>query len=142
MKKLILSSFLFLCACSSDAFITTHGSLPPQSKIEQLEIGDSKQMVLNTLGSPSNVSSLDSNTWIYMASTSKKIAFLEPELISRDIVVVEFGANNTIKSISKKDELSGKEVVVATEETSIKGAEKDKNFFEKAFGKLNPNLAQ
>ncbi len=142
MKKFILSSILLLAACASDAFLTTHGNMPPQSKIELIAPGDHKQTVVNILGTPSNISPLDSSSWIYMTSVSKKVAFLEPELISRDILIIKFDAQDKVVMITKKDEMSGKEVAISTEETTSQGAEQELNFFEKAFGTLSPNVAQ
>ncbi|MFI3242014.1 MAG: outer membrane protein assembly factor BamE [Alphaproteobacteria bacterium] len=141
MKKFILSSFLFLCACSADTFIVPQGSMPPQSKINMLEVGASKGEVLDLLGNPSNVSPIDVNTWIYMKSQMKKIAFLKPTLVSRDILVVKFDKEGNVVSINRADITDGKQIII-DEEKTIANEANEQNFFEKAFGKLNPNLAQ
>ena len=91
-KVVLLSAFLmtFSSACSSDLFITHNGNMPSNERIAQIRVGQSKSEILNILGSPSSVVSLDRNQWIYMSSDIKRVAFFAPKEVDRDVLIIQF----------------------------------------------------
>ena len=80
----------FSSACSSDLFITHNGNMPSNERIAQIRVGQSKSEILNILGSPSSVVSLDRNQWIYMSSDIKRVAFFAPKEVDRDVLTIQF----------------------------------------------------
>ena len=79
----------FSSACSSDLFITHNGNMPSNERIAQIRVGQSKSEILNILGSPSSVVSLDRNQWIYMSSDIKRVAFFAPKEVDRDVLTIQ-----------------------------------------------------
>ena len=83
--KFLLSCSLvcFLSACSSaktnEWFVSHNGNMPSEERIAEVSEGDSQDKVLQVLGAPSTVVSFDKNTWIYMSSDIKRVAFFAPE---------------------------------------------------------------
>ena len=122
----------FLSACSSDMFLTHNGNMPSNERIAQIKVGDSKEQVVRTLGAPSSVVSLDKNTWIYMSSSIKRVAFMEPEEVSRDILTIQFNKDGTVQNIRRLTKANGKEIAVNNDATKSQGHEQ--GFFEKYFG--------
>ena len=75
----LLSAGILVTACNSDTFISHTGNMPSDDKVAMVVKGQSKKDVLEVLGSPSNVVSLDKDTWIYMSSAIKQVAFMAPK---------------------------------------------------------------
>ncbi len=80
---------LGLGACSSG--LNTHGNLPDKEVVEGIQPGiHSQQDVLGMLGSPSAVSTFEDNRWYYIGSRSETVAFFEPDVLERNVLVVSF----------------------------------------------------
>ena len=80
---------LGLGACSSG--LNTHGNLPDKEIVEGIQPGiHNQQDVLGMLGSPSAVSTFEENRWYYIGSRSETVAFFEPEILERNVLVVSF----------------------------------------------------
>ena len=102
-KVVLLSAFLmtFSSACSSDLFITHNGNMPSNERIAQIRVGQSKSEILNILGSPSSVVSLDRNQWIYMSSDIKRVAFFAPKEVDRDVLTIQFNDQGKVSEIER-----------------------------------------
>ena len=126
---------LFLCvlsACSSDVFLTHTGNMPSDDKIEQIKVGQTQNEVRDLLGSPSSIVSLDENQWIYMSSTLKKVAFLEPKIVDRDVLTINFDNKGKVSKIVRLDETDGSKIKPDKDETASGGHKV--GFFKKYFG--------
>ncbi len=121
-----------LCSCSSDIFITHNGNMPSNDKIVLLQKGQNKAMVRQILGAPSSVNPLDNNTWIYMSSDVKRVAFFKPVELDRDVLTVKFDENDIVTSISRYSKEHGKEVAISEDATEFQKS--DQGFFQEYFG--------
>ncbi len=137
-KMVLLSAGIFLAACSSDIFVSHTGNMPSDDKVAMVFKGQSKKDVLEVLGSPSNVVSLDKDTWIYMSSAIKQVAFMAPEEIDRDVLVVKFSEDGHVLSVNKMDKQSGEQLEVADDQTP--NQEQEQGFFRKYFGGVGQYL--
>ena len=118
-KLFFISAFALLCTtgCASDWFVTHNGNMPTNERISQVNVGQSKQQVQQVLGTPSSVVSLDQNTWIYMSSDIKRVAFFEPEEISRDVLTIKFNKDDKVADIKRLKKENGREITVSSDET-------------------------
>ena len=134
IRKLVLLSFISLSlgACSSDIFLTHNGNMPSQEKIAQVKAGQSRAEVQQILGSPSSVTSFDGNTWIYMSSTLKKVAFFEPQEVNRDVLAITFDNQNKVEKITTYDKADGRDIAIDQTATPTPGHKI--GFFRKYFG--------
>ncbi len=123
---------IFLNACSTDVFLVHNGNMPADDKIAQIKTGLSQEEVEDILGSPSMVSTLNKNEWLYMSSTVKKIAFLTPKVIDRDVLTIRFDNSGTVSEISRLSEADGKSLKIDTDQTQSGGH--NPGFFKKYFG--------
>lgn len=123
---------MFASACSSDMFVSNNGNMPSDERISQIRQGNTKQEVINIIGAPSSVVSLDQNTWIYMSSEIKRVAFMEPKEVSRDILTIEFSQDGKVENMQRLTKKNGKEISVSTDATKSMGH--TPGFFEKFFG--------
>ena len=133
-KHIIFNLFavIALSACSSDVFVSHCGNMPTEERIEQIKKGQTKDEVLDILGSPSSIVSLDQNTWIYMSSKIKKVAFFKPQELDRDVLTIRFNNYNQVSSIERLNKNQGNQVEIRAEETATEGNKQ--GFFEKYFG--------
>ena len=108
------------------------GNMPSEDKIKEVKVGQTQEKVRELLGSPSSVSSLDDNQWIYMSSTLKKVAFLTPKIINRDVLTIDFDKNGKVSKIAHLDETNGAKITPDKDETQSGGH--NPGFFKKYFG--------
>ena len=135
IKKVCLLALILVLSttsCAKDWFTSYNGNMPSNERISQLKLGDTKEQVVRTLGAPSSVVSFDKNTWIYMSSSIKRVAFMEPKEVNRDILTIEFNNEGRISNIERLTKADGKEIAVSTDATKSQGH--DVGFFEKYFG--------
>ena len=123
---------VFLNACSSDVFLVHNGNMPTGDKVSQIKVGQTMEEVEDILGSPSSVSTLNENEWIYMSSTLKKVAFFTPKVIDRDVLTIRFDNGGTVSKISRLNKDDGKKVKIDSDETQSGGH--NPGFFKKYFG--------
>lgn len=122
----------FLSACSSDVFLVHNGNMPADDKIAQVSKGQSRDEVLEILGSPSAVSTLNANEWLYMSSTVRRVAFLKPKILERDVLTISFDESGQVNKITKLDKEAGQSLKIDKDETTSK--EHDLGFFKRYFG--------
>lgn len=135
ISKVLFFSIIVLSfntSCSQDLFITHNGNMPTNERISKVKVGQSKAEVKSILGSPSNVVSLDRNTWIYMSSDIEQIAFLSPKEINRDVLTIKFNDSDNIVEINRMNKKDGTKLAISEDKTETFGHEP--GFFEKFFG--------
>ena len=137
-NKIALTVFCIsiLCSCSTSKqnewFVTHNGNMPSEERIAKIEKGSSKDDVLQILGTPSTVAAFDENTWIYMSSDIKRVAFFKPQEIDRNILKIKFDSNDNVTKITRLNKDNGIDINPAKEKTEVKGQEP--GFFQKYFG--------
>lgn len=153
-NKIIITLFYcaVLCSCSvakqEEWFVTHNGNMPTEERIVQIKKGASKDDVLRVLGAPSSIPSFDKNTWLYMSSDIKSVAFMEPKEVNRSILKISFNNKDEVAVITRLTKEDGKNISPSQERTEVKG--QDPGFFRKYFGgvgqfnpfagQANPNL--
>ena len=134
----LLGIVFCLAACNNSIFVSHTGNMPSEDKVKMVFKGQSKNDVLNVLGSPSNIVSLDQDTWIYMSSDIKQVAFMAPKEINRDVLVIKFNKDGNVSEIEKLGEEQGEKLKVAEEQTP--NHEQKQGFFRKYFGGVGQYL--
>ena len=122
-KKKINFKILIILSLLSTQFgcskIVEHNGIPTnEEKFQKLDIGKStKSQVKKILGEPLIVDNQLVDTWIYFSQKIEKVAFFEPKLSSRKVILLSFKNNILIKkeTFSQKDskiiEISTKKVI-------------------------------
>ena len=123
INKLVFTSIMVmaLSGCANEWFVTHNGNMPTNERISKLNVGQTKQEVRQILGSPSSVVSLDQNTWIYMSSDIKRVAFFKPEEISRDVLTIKFNKDEKVEDITRLKKENGREIIISQDETPTLG---------------------
>ena len=136
-----------LSACSAtkqnEWFVSHNGNMPSEDRISKIKNGYSKDEVIQILGAPSAVVSFNENTWIYMSSDIKRIAFSKPQEVKRDILKLNFDNNDKVVEISRLGIEDGSKLSPCQDKTDVKG--ENLGFFRKYFGgvgQYNPLAGQ
>ena len=128
---LFLAALMFNTACVGDLFLDHTGNMPEESHIKQVRLGQTKEDVYELLGAPSVVAGLSSNNWIYMESSIRRVAFMRPTELDRNILALNF-KDNKLVSITKRTLEDGNNISIDSDET--KPADREVGFFRKYFG--------
>ena len=120
-----------LTGCNREWFTTHSGNMPTNDRIEKLQFGQTQKEVISLLGTPSNVVSLDRDTWIYMSAEVERIAFFKPKEVSRDVLLIKF-SDYKVTEIKRMTEKDGEKIIVSTDKTETLGH--NPGFFAKFFG--------
>ena len=121
-----------LSSCNSDIFVTHNGNMPSNDRISMVQKGQDKQRVRELLGAPSSVNPLDNNTWIYMSSDIKRVAFFKPVELDRDILTIKFNDDGVVNSITRYSKEQGREIEISKDATEFE--ESKQGFFKEYFG--------
>ena len=102
---LILAVMIMLSGCQSR--IDVRGNLPNPDLLQDIEVGHiTKNEVAELLGTPSSVAPFSSNTWYYISERIETVAFFEPEVLQRRVIVIKFddkGVARTLNSYGLED---------------------------------------
>ena len=125
-KKLIyvslLSSTIFLSACGFETYQS--GDLPSQKRLEMITAGYSQEKVLDLLGAPIFENKIGNESfYIYFRSKKENRAFFHPEEVERDIYVISFTSNQTVKSVEHLTLKDGNEIAFDESHTKVTGKE-------------------
>jgi outer membrane protein assembly factor BamE (lipoprotein component of BamABCDE complex) len=118
MIALALAGLLLSCTPQID----NHGNAVDLENLVELEPGKTrKTRVSALLGAPSTMSDYGQDTWIYIGSKIKTVAFFQPEVVNRWVIYITFGADGVINSIGKLSDADGKKIEFVSRETPTAG---------------------
>jgi outer membrane protein assembly factor BamE (lipoprotein component of BamABCDE complex) len=129
----VISTALMLGACESR--ISTRGNLPDPDLLASIEPGEaSRDEVALLLGSPSSVAMFENETWFYISQRTETFAFFEPEVMERQVIIVQFDNAGVLKTVATRDIADGQNVLPVERETPTLGNEP--TLFQQFFGNL------
>ena len=81
----------------------------------------SQQRVVELLGTPSTVSAFDRNRWYYIGEVQQHQAFFKPDVVARDVLILDFDNNQQLAKVGTLSEKDGQEVTLVSRETPTEG---------------------
>lgn len=91
--------------------VVTRGNLPDPGRVAELKPGKAtKDQILDSLGSPSSINSFGKETWYYISERTETVAFFRPEVLNRQVLVVEFDKTGKMTQIVSLGLDAGREV--------------------------------
>jgi len=83
--------------------VDQRGNLPKPDAVDQIKVGETDKATLTRLiGTPSSVAAFDQDTWYYISRETKQVAFLKPEVLDQQVVVVHFNKDGVVDSLQRK----------------------------------------
>jgi outer membrane protein assembly factor BamE (lipoprotein component of BamABCDE complex) len=111
---------LAVAACSGT--VDRRGYRLSERDVEQIQIGVStEQDVLTIMGTPTTRGTFDENVWYYIGSEQEQWAFLEADLIDRNILEVRFDEAGYVQSMDAYGPEIAQDVDPVDRETPTRG---------------------
>ncbi len=112
-----------LSACNVSR-IDTRGNLPDPERVTELKPGEAtKDDIVDSLGSPSSINTFGNETWYYISEKTETIAFLRPQVLQRNILIVEFDKKGQMAQIVSLGLDAGREITQVKRVTPTFGQE-------------------
>ncbi len=97
-------AFLVVGATACAPVLATRGNLIDDERFTRVTVGRSTvNEVADLFGSPTTVSTFDRRTWYYIGQRTEKLAFFNPEIIERRVIMVEFSETGIVRQIQDLD---------------------------------------
>lgn len=111
-----------LAGCSPT--LSNHGNIPEAELIESIRIGSSnRKQIAAMLGNPSTVATFDKESWYYVGMRTSQVAFLEPKILERKVLVVRFDKQGVVQQVEHLDKQDGRDVQIVGRKTPTRGKE-------------------
>jgi len=124
---------LTLSACAPR--IDTRGNLPDEEILAEVIPGEMiKDEVAELLGAPSTVTMFTGEFWYYISEKTESLAFFEPEVVERKVVIIKFDENGVVDKIKKLDVTHGQRIEMVDRKTHTAGNEL--TLFQQLFGNV------
>lgn len=83
---------------------------------------DTRETVMQRFGSPSTTAIFDQTAWYYVSAVQERVAFYDPDITEREVMVVRFDGD-TVSSVEKFGLERGRIVAYNEEVTPTRGRE-------------------
>lgn len=116
----VLAASLALGACAPR--LDTRGNQVSLEDVATIEPGShTRRNVMEKLGSPSSTSSFGVEAWYYISERTETTAFLAPEVLDRQVVVIQFDLGGIVTKVETVDTQQAEVVEPAPGETPTAG---------------------
>lgn len=134
-SKLLFSFALIAVLGACAPKIDVRGNFPDPERLSEIKPGEQSRLeVEEILGTPSSVAVFDQETWLYVSQRTETIAFFEPEVKERQVVILKFDEEGIVSKIEILTAENGKKIQPVDRKTPTAGTEF--TLFEQLFGNL------
>ncbi len=124
---------LALVACTPR--VDTRGHVATPGTVEKLEVGkQTRDDVVQLLGSPSTTATFDDETWYYISQRTETVAFYAPETVEQKVLALKFDKSGVLKDLQTYTLKDGKAVAMVGRQTPTAG--KELTLIEQVFGNV------
>ena len=106
-SKLLFSFGLIALLGACTPKIDVRGNFPDPERLAEIAPGQqSRTEVEEILGTPSTIAVFDQETWLYVSQRTETLAFFEPEVKERKVVILKFdkdGIVSKVETLSAED---------------------------------------
>ena len=118
----LLAAGILVAGCQGR--IDVRGNLPDPDLLQDIEIGHvTKNDVVRLLGSPSSVSPFSGDTWYYISERTKTVAFFEPEILKRKVIVITFDQTGVARELKSYGIEDARQIQMVERKTPTSGRE-------------------
>src|SRR3546814_5652459 len=122
-----------LSACGSGGQLP--GNTPDPEDVAVIKAGvQSRQDVVDLLGSPSAVSTFEDRKWYYIGQKTQEIAFMKPEVVDRQVLVITFDETGIVEGTKTFGMADAQEIEPVERETPTEG--RDLTLIQQLFGNI------
>ncbi len=126
---LVLGVAAVTAACS--ATFTNHGYTPRPDELAAVEIGTSRDAVIEAIGTPGSAGVMREEAWFYTSYRIRNYAYEPPQVIERDIVALSFDGRGRVSNVERFGLEDGRVVQLSRRVTT--SSVRDLGFFTQIF---------
>lgn len=120
LTVLLLAGSLAACAPT----VANRGNIIDPDKLAEVKTGEStREDVAKILGTPTQVSTFDENTWYYFGRNTKQYSFLDPEIVAQKAVEVHFNDEGIVTALNELDPGEAQDISPVARRTPTYGHE-------------------
>ena len=120
MAALALAAAVTACTPMSNS----RGNALDPVLVEGIKPGQhDRAQVAQILGTPSNTSTFDQNTWYYISKETEQLAFFHPKIVGQKVIMVKFDDAGVVSEIKKYDREKARDVKLVERVTPTRGQE-------------------
>jgi len=113
---------ILLAACSPR--VDVRGNLPDPDLLADIEVGHiNKQQIADLIGSPSSISPFSSDTWYYVSERTETVAFFEPEVLERKVLIIRFDRQGVARAVETLGLEDARKIALVERTTPTAGTE-------------------
>ena len=117
-----LAAVALLIACAP--VISQRGYVPDPENESAIKVGsDTKTSIQGRLGYASTTATFGNDSWYYISSTEKQVAFFTPTVLRRQILAVYFDKDNKVTGVRHFSLRDGHVISFESRETPARGRE-------------------
>ena len=115
--------------------VDIHGFMPNPNLVAQVQPGElTRTGVAEVLGSPSTIATFDADTWYYITQKTRSFAFLKPEIIDQEVLVIKFDDDQVVSAVEHYTIEDGLIIDPVSRKTPTVG--KELTFLQQLFGNV------
>ena len=134
-SKLLFPLCLVALLAGCTPKIDIRGNLPDPERLNEITPGDhSREEVEEILGTPSATAMFDQETWLYISQRTETLAFFEPVVKERKVLILKFNKEGLVSNIEILSAENGKKIQPIDRTTPTAGNEF--SFFDQLFGNM------
>lgn len=131
LAGIALLTCLGLSGCIGETL--NRGYVPPDTALQQVQVGAPREQVLIALGTPSTTADFGGEVFYYISQvTNRPVAFLNSRVIDQKVLAVYFDQNNQVERIANYGLEDGQVVDLVSRTTPTSG--KDFSFIMQLLG--------
>ncbi len=125
-RRVLLTAAIAVAAAATwgcSPTVDTRGNMLLKEVVETIERGkQNRDQIATMLGTPSTTATFGKQeTWYYIGKRTETLAFFEPKLLERKILVIKFDDRGMVETVASYDASDGKPVVLVGRVTPTKG---------------------
>lgn len=115
--------------------VQVRGNTPEPEDVAAIQPGlQSRQDVIDLLGSPSTVSTFEDRKWYYIGQKTQQIAFMKPEVLDRSVLVITFDETGLVENTQTFTLADAQEIEPVDRQTPTEG--RDLTLLQQLFGNI------
>jgi outer membrane protein assembly factor BamE (lipoprotein component of BamABCDE complex) len=124
LRILLGSAAILLSIGACSPKLDNHGNIPDEELVKSIRIGfNNREQVRQMLGTPSARATFDQEAWYYVGTKTSQVAFFEPEILERKVLVVRFDSKGVVQQVERLGKNDGRSVQVVERKTPTRGKE-------------------
>ncbi len=117
-------AFLGLAVSACSPVVATRGNLTDPDRLAEVKAGQSRREdVAMILGTPTTAGTFDTNVWYYIGQKTEKVAFFQPSVVERRVIIVQFDDDGVVREVKQLDESNGQDIEMVSRTTPTAGRE-------------------